>query len=204
MNRFNRHIVVLTIVSILFLLSSCGSNKKYYRVHNNEPRLSTLGFSIEPPPGDDWYETHRDKSLIYLKKTDPNKYSLQTIATELNLSNTVQPKDKFVEYVHDKKLQSMKGAKHKNARLDYSLDNKHAALCVKYAFQYEDHNYKNLKKNEFVIIKSNGLICKHPQIPSNGIEISYMEKRLSSACHQSFLKEGEMFINSLAFHAATN
>lgn len=203
MNRLNKHITIIFVLSLFFLVG-CAENKKYYRVKNYEPRRSTLGFSIEPPPGKGWYEKHKDDSLIYLKKTDANQYSLQTKATEINFSKSIRLKDDFIKYVHDKKAKTLLGTKHKNAKIDYLIEEKRSTFCVKYKYCYEDHNYKNLKKNEFVIIKNNGLVCMHPDVPTNGIELSYMEKTLSSAHHQSYLNEGEMFLNSLAFVSMAN
>jgi len=203
MNKLNRKISIVSLMS-LFLLVGCTGGKKYYRVKNHHPRHSTLGFSIEPPPGKDWYETKKGNSLLYLKKTDPNKYSLQTKATEIIFSKSFQLKDQFIEFIREKKAKTLIGRKYKNAKLDYSIDNKHSTLCIKYDYSYEDHSYKNLKNNEFVIIKNSGLICKHPEIETNGIELSYKEKTLSNIYHQSYLNEGEIFINSLAFHDAIN
>ena len=203
MNRLARQFMILFLLSLFFLVG-CAEKKKYYRVRDHKPRQSTMGFSIEPPPGKGWYEKHKNNSLIYLKKTDPNKYSLQTKATEIRFSKSIQLKDDFIKYVHNRKVKPLLSSKHKNAKLDYFIETKHSTLCVKYKYSYEDHGYKNLKKNEYVIIINNGLVCKHPNIPTNGIELSYMEKSLSSVHHQSFLKEGEMFLNSLAFHSVAN
>lgn len=186
------------------MLAGCAEKKRYYKVRNYKPRVSTMGFSIEPPPGKGWYETHKNKSLIYLKKTNPYKYSFQTKATEINFSKSIQLKDDFIKYVHNKKIHSLQGVNYKNAKLDYSIEKKDAALCVKYKYIYEDHGYKNLKKNEYVIIKNNGLVCIHPDIPTNGIELSYLEKTISSSIQQSYIKEGEKFLNGLAFVSRKN
>ncbi len=203
MKKRNRQITVGLIIS-LFFLTGCVEKSKYHRVQNTDPRHSTFGFSVEPPPGKGWYEKHKDNSLIYLKKTDPNRYSLQTKATEINFNRTIEIKEAFVLYLKEKKTIAQTGTKHRNDKLDYTIEGKLSTLCVKYTHQYEDHGYKNLKKNEYVIVKNNGLICIHPEVPTNGIEISYMEKSLSSNHHQSYLNEGEMFLNSLSFNSATN
>ena len=203
MNKLNRNITIIFLLSLLFLVG-CAEKKKYYRVISHTPRRSTFGFSIEPPPGKGWYEKHKDESIIYLKKTDANQYSLQTKATEINLSKSIQLKEEFIKYVHEKKAKTLVGTRHKNAKLDYLIEEKRSTLCVKYTVRYEDHGYKNLKKDDYVIIKNNGLICMHPDVPTNGIELSYMEKTLSSTHHQSYLNEGEMFLNSLAFVSMTN
>jgi len=60
------------LVLTLFIFSGCSSvgskNTRYYPVKQHTPRENSLGFSILPPPGSNWYEKLRDNSLIYLKK----------------------------------------------------------------------------------------------------------------------------------------
>jgi len=192
------------ILVSLFFLVGCAAEKKYYHVISHKPRVSTMGFSIEPPPGKGWYERLKNNSLIYLKKTDANKYSLQTKVTEINLARSMQMKNDFVKHVQKNMVKTLLDTRHKNAKLNFFTEDKPSTLCVKYTYQYEDHGYKNLRRNEFVIVKNNGRVCMHPDVPRNGIEISYLEKTLSSSKHRSYIDEGEKFLDSLSFRPVTN
>ncbi len=197
-------ILQIFLIICAISLTGCVETKKYYRVRSLKPTKSTLGFSVVPPPGQNWFVKVKDNSLIYLKKSDANLYSLQTKATELRFSKSILLKEDFIQYVHKKKASSLIGTKYKNAKLDYSVDNKSTAFCIKYDYTYEDHGYRHLKKNQHVKIKNKGVVCKHPKFPKNGIDVSYLEKSLSSSHHPSFRNEGESFLKGLAFLSRLN
>ncbi len=195
---------LLALILGIFLFAGCAEKKKYYKVRSHKPTRSTLGFSVVPPPGNNWFVQVKDNSLIYLKKSDPYAYSLQTKATEIKFSKSTQLKDDFIQYVLNKKAKSLVGIKYKNAKIDYTFDNEFAAFCVKYNHRYEDHGYRHLKEDQYVIIVNKGVVCKHPKYPKNGIELSYKEKILSSSHHPSFRNEGEQFLKGLAFLSRLN
>lgn len=196
---------------IVFLLSislcSCASplisqTNHYFPVKNREQRASSLGFSIAPPSGINWYEKLKDNSLYYLKKIQTNDYSIYTKATEIHLDDKELEAGKFLQYVkNDKKLTPTSGD-YRNVSFRYIQDKELSPLCIRYVQDYEDHGIKNLKKDEFIRVQKKGLVCMHPEAPENGVDMFYVESIRQSPKQQdqSYKDEGEFFLSSLKFH----
>jgi hypothetical protein len=200
-----------SIIAALFLflgLSSCAApfssySNHYFPVINREQRASSLGFSIAPPTGVDWYEKKNNNSLYYLKKINTDNYAIYTKATEIHLGNSELESNRFLQYVKNDKKLNVTAGDYRNISFRYTLDTALSPLCIRYAQDYEDHSSKNLKKDEFVRVKKHGLVCMHPDTPENGIDMFYVEsfKQSQTAEDQSYKDEGEVFLSSLKFHS---
>jgi hypothetical protein len=199
----------LSFLLVLISLCSCASplissSNHYFPVKNRIDRASSLGFSIAPPSGVGWYEKLNDKSLYYLKKIQSQDYSIYTKATEIHLDNTDLEADRFLQYVKNVKKLNASSGDFRNVSFRYSHDKELSPLCIRYVQDYEDHGIKNLKKDEFVRVQKNGLVCMHPETPKNGIDMFYVESTKQSHAQQdqSYKDEGESFLSSLRFYPA--
>jgi len=207
-NLFRSYSGVLLIVFLLLIsLCSCASPlsyaNHYFPVKNRAHRASSLGFSIAPPSGIDWYEKLSDKSLYYLKKIQTDDYSIYTKATEIHLDGSELEVGRFLQYVkNDKKLNTTTGNL-RNVTFSYTLDKDLSPLCIRYVQDYEDHGIKNLKKDEFVRVQKSGLVCMHPETLENGVDMFYVEsvKQSQADQDQTYKDEGEFFLSSLKFHS---
>lgn len=193
---------LLILVLLSGILCSCaGTTPKYHLVRGCEPRESTLGFSVTPPPGDHWYETLKNKSLCYLKisKATAHSYSIFTQATEVELSGNITGDDEFLQYVRKEKEATVLGSAVKNVREQYSL---HHELdnCVRYQQVYEHYGFQGLAANKHVDVTTTGLYCRHPENKNVAIDVSYLEKSVSGRKTPSFRNEGEEFLSSLSFN----
>ncbi len=191
---------------LFFALCSCGSpyTNHYFAVNNHEQRASSLGFSIAPPSGVGWYEKINNNSLYYLKKIPSDDYAIYTKATEIHLESSELQADRFVQYVKKNKSLNTSSGDYRNVSFRYTHETALSPLCIRYNQSYDDYGLKNLKKNDFVLIRKNGLVCMHPENPQNGIDIFYAESAVQSqgAQYLSYKDEGESFLNSLKFHLA--
>ncbi len=195
---------ILLLFFTLFIFSGCSSisskNSRYYPVKQHTPRQNSLGFSISPPPGDNWHEKLKDNSLIYLKKAQPNTYAIYTQATEIILDHSISKEKELVNYVMNKKNIDIASGRYKNYKSQYYTKQSPSQQCVYYNNNFEDHGMKNLNKATFVIVKSSGVFCLHPDTPDVGIDLYYFEKSLSGADFTSYKNEGEQFLSSLNFN----
>jgi hypothetical protein len=194
-----------TIISLpccVCLLSACAPTEKYYAVRDHAPLVSTLGFYITAPPGDDWYEKHQQESLFFLKLSKPTTYSLTTKATELILNRKFMRQKDFMEYVKGMKELHDGINRYSNSSSTYSWENSRSPFCIRYQQNYEDRSVKNLGKNDFIQVKNTGLVCMHPESSEVGIDISYIEKSIPGTQNPSYKNEGEQFLNSLMFKLA--
>jgi hypothetical protein len=194
--------LIHTLISICCcacLLTACASAERYYVVRDHAPLVSTLGFHITPPPGDDWYEKHQEESLYFLKLSKPTTYSLSTKATELVLDRKFIRQKDFMEYVKGMKELHDGTTQYSNASSTFTWEDSLSPFCVRYQQNYEDRGIKNLSKNDFVQVKKIGLVCMHPESTEVGIDISYLEKFISNTRNLSYQDEGEKFLSSLQF-----
>lgn len=191
---------------LFFSLCCCSSpyTNHYFAVNNHEQRASSLGFSIAPPSGVGWYEKINNNSLYYLKKITSDDYSIYTRATEIHLDDSELEAERFLQYVKNNKSLNTASGDCRNVSFHYTHDTALSPRCIRYTQSYDDYGIKNLKKNEFVRVRKNGLVCMHPENLHNGIDLFYTESAVQSpeAQYQSYRDEGESFLNSLKFHLA--
>lgn len=201
MSKFLPFVTLLVVAATMLLLSACGSSNsgKYFPVKNRDPRVSSLGFSITPPSGKNWYERLNDKSLYYLKITEANNYSLFVQATEIEIDQKFSVDKEFLQYVKQKKQVSSPDKRYKNQRSKYTLQNSPSPYCVSYQQKWEDHGVKELGRNRYVQVNNRGLLCMHPDIPEVGIDVHYLEKSVSGRKTPSFQAEGEQILASVIF-----
>jgi hypothetical protein len=195
---------IVFFLGCINLLAACASTEKYYAVREHKPLVSTLGYHITPPPGDNWYETHQKESLCFLKVSKPITYSLSTKATELVLDKRFSRQKDFMEYVKRMKELHDGTNRYSNTSSTFTWEDSRSPFCVRYQQSYEDRGIKNLNKNEFVHVKNIGLVCMHPEATEVGIDISYLEKSLSNTRSRSYQDEGEQFLSSLQFMPRKN
>ena len=194
-------IFFLGLLSVV--LSSCGmhsSGSKYYAVKHYKPRASSLGFSIVPPPGDNWYEKLKQDSLYYLKIVKSHKrYSILTEAREVRLQRNFETSAQLLQYVKREKELDQGAGQLKKVQVNVRIEESLSRNCVRYSRFYEDHGVEGLRGRRHVNVETQGLFCLHPDNNMVGVDVSYMEKSLSNTKATSFKKEGELFLASLNF-----
>jgi hypothetical protein len=200
-----RIFVILSLLSLsLFFFAGCSSvsskNTRYYPVKQHTPRENSLGFSILPPPGNNWHEKLKHNSLIYLKKDQPETYAIYTQATEIILDHPISKENELVEYVMKTKDVDLTSGRYKNYTSQYYTKKSPTQQCVRYNNNFEDHGVKNMAEKTFVIVKSSGIFCLHPDTPDVGVDLYYYEKSLSGVDNMSYKNEGEQFLSSLNFN----
>ena len=176
-------------------------NKKiYHAVKHYKPRESTLGYSITPPPGVNWYEKLEKDSLYYLKIDKSHKqYSILTEAREVRLSKDLENAKELQSYVKNEKEKSLVSASFKNPHVTVQIETSSPEKCVRYSQSYQDHGIKGLRQGHYVNVDTRGLFCLHPDNVRVGVDLSYIEKSLSDTVAASYSEEGEKFLASLTF-----
>jgi hypothetical protein len=194
------------LIASIFLWSCTplSTTNRYFPVENRDQRASSLGFSIAPPTGVNWYEKLNDKSLYYLKKIKTDNYSIYTKATEIHLDSSMLNVDRFLQYVKIAKELNPTTQDYRNVSSRFTLNKDLSPLCVRYVQDYEDHGDKNSKNNEYIRVQKSGLVCMHPETPENGVDMFYVESFRQSPSNRdhSYKDEGEFFLSSLKFHSS--
>lgn len=172
----------------------------YHAVTNYKPRESTLGYSITPPPGDNWYEKLDKDSLYYLKINKSHRqYSILTEAREVQLSKDLKNSIELQGYVKSEKEKSLFSSNFENPNLTVQVEESPSKKCVRYRQSYQDHEWKGLGDGSYVNVDTQGIFCLHPDNARVGVDVSYVEKSLSNTMAISYSNEGEKFLASLIF-----
>ena len=172
----------------------------YYAVRHHKPRNSTLGFSITPPPGSNWYEKLENDSLFYLKLNKSHRqYSILTEAREVHLNQDLHNAEELQEYVRKKKERAIDSADFENPHVAVHNESSSSKICVRYSQSYQDYGLKGLRKGQYVNVVIQGLFCLHPDNSRIGVDVNYLEKSRPNTDAKSFSKEGEQFLSSLTF-----
>jgi hypothetical protein len=172
----------------------------YHAVTNYKPRESSLGYSITPPPGDNWHEKLENESLYYLKINKSHRqYSILTEAREVRLNNDLKNSIELQNYVKSEKEKSLVSSNSENPNVTVQIQESPSKKCVRYSQSYQDHEWKGLGKGSYVNVDTQGLFCLHPDNARVGVDVSYVEKSLSNTMANSYSNEGEKFLASLVF-----
>ncbi|MBE0583872.1 MAG: hypothetical protein IH612_08900 [Desulfofustis sp.] len=194
----------LTIALLIAALLGCScaaTTTRYLPVFTTTPRISTLGFSVLPPPGQNWYEKVNRDSLFYFKKMDSDIYSIATRATELHFSQQFPEQADFLAHVKGRKEISVDPSLITNVRLTFDVSKK-SDRCIRYQQSYEDHRAEDSSASPslpYTMVSNTGLICVHPDNDRIGIDLFYQERQAAGKPARSFANEGESFLNSLSF-----
>ena len=173
---------------------------RYHAVKHHKPRASTLGFSITPPPGSDWYEKLQDDSLFYVKINDLHtRYVILTEAREVHLKKNIGSLAEIESYVEREKKKDIESPHYKQQNISVHNEDSPAEECVRYNQYYQDHGLQGLKKGSYVNVDTHGLFCLHPDNRKVAIDINYVEKSLSNVQVTAYSSEGETFLASLKF-----
>lgn len=197
--------ILFVLLSLLLLSTSCAlDHNRYIPVFTSQPRISTLGFSIKPPPGSGWYEKINDGSLYYLKRLQEKNYFMYTRATEVHFNYGFSGGEAFLNYVRSQKSINNDPTLFKNTRNSYQQSDKYGS-CVRYQQSYDDHSKKEKQRNTTTPlptkVTTHGLICIHPDDPLVGIDLYYLERTIPGQEIVTYTHEGERFLDSLSFIA---
>lgn len=197
------YLSTLLALTLMLLLSSCSghsSKVNYHAVKHYQPRASTLGFSVTPPPGKNWFEKLKNNSLYYLKISNSHKlYSILTQAREVKLERSFAGSQELLEYVRSDKEKSIQYADYQQGKVNAGVEISLSKNCIRYSQSYEDHGVEGLRGRRHVNVETQGLFCLHPDNSRVAIDVSYVEKSLSDSVSVSYRNEGEIFLASLNF-----
>lgn len=198
---------LFTLFLLLFAalqLVACVSNSTtayptyldYHKVYDNFPRMSSMGFAIKPPAGRGWFEAQVDSELLYRKKVGKNDYAILSKATQLVFPSPDVSYATLERVIRQRQGEFLNNPRYQKPNLTISRAEGRPS-CAFYSLEYDDHGNDRVAASSVVHVVSRGLLCSHPDMPQNGIELSYQEQRLNNATALSFRGEGEAFLNSL-------
>ena len=144
----------------------------YHKVCNHFSRMSQAGFAIKPLAGKGWFKALADSDLVYRKEIGDNDYSVLSKATRLLFPSpdvSYVALERFIRHRQGEFLRNPR-YRHQNLKADPA---KGRSGSASYSLTYGDCGHEH--------VASRGLVCSYPEMPQNGIELSYREERLNDA-----------------------
>ena len=192
---------ILIIFSLLLVSvseNSISAPDGFIELKDREPRISSMGYSFVPPAGKNWFEGYSPTTIMYLKQTNHKELSLFAGATEATIKENISSEKAFMDFVKSKKEDLTAHAlRYKNVIARYEIDNSISSYCVSYQQTAEDHEANNLNGNEYLVLINKGIICLHPKIKNQLVDIYYSSRAIPNLKFMEFTKEVEDFIKSL-------
>ncbi|MDR3089247.1 MAG: hypothetical protein LBU39_05465 [Desulfobulbaceae bacterium] len=176
--------------------TACLTCADYHKVYDRFPRMSPMGFEVKPPAGKAWFEALIDNELVYRKKVGKTDYAILSKASQLVFSSSEVSFASLQKVIRQRQSEFLNNRRYKNQSLDIR-EAEDREGCARYSLRYDDYGNERVSSRSVVHVVNRGLVCSHPDMPQNGIELSYQEQRLNNAKSVSFSKEGEAFLNSL-------
>ena len=172
--------------------NSVSAPDGFVKLKDREPRISSFGYSFIPPAGENWLEGYSPTAIVYFKQTNPKELSFFARAIEVMIKENISSEKDFLDFVESTKANSIADdLRYKNGIVRCEPDNAISPYCVSYQMTAEDHGAKNLNGNEYLVLIDKGIICLHPKIKNQVIDIHYSSRAIPNLKFTELTKEGE-------------
>ncbi|MCC2973346.1 hypothetical protein [Massilia sp. IC2-476] len=185
------------LVSLVLAAGATLAQKPQFAPREKLRVHSTFGFSLLPPPGQDWTEKFDDSAIDYTKKTDPRQVSFYTQALLANCTLPLPGKDGLLAFVRGKDEWGSDG-RFKPVSSSF-LPDPGQSTCVRYRMSVNDYGANNRSEHPFLVLHVVGRFCTHPQDAQAVVDIAYSVRHVPGYDARALEAEGEAFLDSLGF-----
>ncbi|MFT3805444.1 hypothetical protein [Arenimonas sp.] len=158
------------------------------------------GFSFQPPTGDDWTETLEEQQVTYFKKLDPGQASLFFGAIEGPLKSEMPTQDSLVSFVRSRKDNWGSEGRYTDVVASIAVEPSQPS-CVRYDMIAHDHAAKNKGDLAYLVMRTVGRFCLHPDDRSVGLDIFYSVRYIPTLDPATLIAEGDAFLASVKFES---
>lgn len=156
------------------------------------------GYSVQPPPGKNWFELKRDKGYVYFgRKLASRTHSFIAIALSAALPEKFEKPEEFLDYVF-KMLTVAGDARNRVVESRAELDATLGRYCVKHYTRAEDRD-AIYAEGKVLLLETIGVSCLHPDNRGLTVDVSYTQRGISKEIGADLRSEGESFVRSLKF-----
>jgi hypothetical protein len=156
------------------------------------------GYSVQAPPGKNWFELERDKGHVYFgRKLASRTHSFIAIALSAALREKFERPEEFRDYVI--KMLSVAGdARNTIIESRAELDDALGRYCVRHYTKTEDRD-AIYAEGRLLLAETVGVSCLHPDDPGLTVDVSYTQRGYPREIDAELRSEGESFVRSLKF-----
>ena len=156
------------------------------------------GYSVQPPPGKNWFELKRDKEYVYFGRKLPSRtHSFIAIALSAALREEFKKPEEFRDFV-SKMLAAAGDARNPVVESRAELDDTLGRYCVRHYTRAEDRE-AIYAEGRVLLVETVGVSCLHPDNSGLTIDVSYTQRGYPQEIGAELRSEGESFVRSLKF-----
>jgi hypothetical protein len=185
-----------------FLLASLANAQLHaVPITDATPDYVLEGYRVVPPPGNNWFEMHRDKQqALFGKKIESPTHSFVATATSTRITEAFETREQFQDYVNKMRTADPEEKRYREIEFDSAPDETFAAWCVRYRFKRADRGTVP-SRPQTLVLEDIGVTCLHPEKKQIVVDVGYTERGRAAELSADLRKEGEHFIRSLQFTA---
>lgn len=155
------------------------------------------GYSVQAPPGKDWFELRRDaRNVFFGKKLVSRTHALIATALSAPITEKFDKPENFRDYVAKAPLERDDRSTLLEHRVE--LDDSAGGYCVRFYTRALDRGAVNARGNP-LLLETYGVSCLHPADAGVAVTVSYSERGELSETSAELRAQGERFVASLKF-----
>lgn len=171
-------------------------------VTDSGTRLEFRGYSVLPPPGNDWFVFEQDRGhILFFKKLESEfvTHTFGALVATSPVSVRFKNPDEFLAYAKKEDERDSSSKRHRVLLSEATSDDGIGSrYCVRYFKKAEDHGV-SIPGVPYLMMEIYGYVCLHPELPGLLININYSERYKPDEGSPALRAEGEKFIKSFKF-----
>ena len=193
--------IITAIFSIIILAGGCAVTEQKL-IPATDPNVSTnfIGFSVEPPDGQNWFIKEQTYFWpVYIKMTElKEKHSVIAMALSIPVDLEFESIKDFMEYAEKISKIERSDSRFRAVNENVSLIKVDRAECVRVDFSAEDHGVPFTFGSAY-FLQGFDILCLHPDFPYMLIRFGYSQRFEKGKTPLALESEINSFIESITF-----
>lgn len=193
-----QRIILVLLITAGPLAGNAGAQLRAMPIAAPDAVYNLEGYSVAPPPGNNWFELRRDKYNVYFgKRIESPTHSFIATAMSAQIAEKFEKPEKFRDHI-SKMLPVRGDARHTVIESRVETDETLGRFCVRHYIKEEDRGAPSARGTA-LRVETFGVSCLHPDDPGLTISVSYTERGIPAETSAELRGEGEGFVRSLKF-----
>lgn len=190
--------IVIFLIMFILTINCFAENLDLIPVTNPSERISSMGLSVLPPQGDNWYIIQNNPlgGLNFAKTMEDSTHTFTCHILVVPLDKEFKNPAELLAWVKQSHQSDADPRRFKNQEYNYDLNERFSLHCVKYQMKATDIQRKTAG-GTYLILKAHGYMFIHPKSSKYVVNIYYSERGTAQNFTPSFRTAGDGFIDNL-------